>query len=60
MTVPNFVARGGLSLRFPIAELGIGKRADYFIGGPEVGADAAKARTNHFYRPFGTTSVGLV
>ena len=25
VTVPNFVARGGLSLRFPIAELSIGK-----------------------------------
>lgn len=59
VTVPNFGAMGGLSLRFTNAKLSVGYRADYFFAASDVGIDSAKAGTNHFSGPFATISIGL-
>jgi iron complex outermembrane recepter protein len=59
VTVPNFGAFAGMSLRYANAKISLGYRADYFFGVLDGGIDTAKKEDRAFYGPFVSIAIGI-
>ena len=59
VTVPNFGAFAGMSLKFPNARVSLGYRADFFLNVMDSGIDARHTEDMIFHGPFAKISVGL-
>ena len=59
VTVPNVGGMAGFSIKFPIAKVSVGYRADIFFNAMDSGWDAAKKQNRSFMGPFATISIGL-
>lgn len=59
VSVPDFGATAGLSLRWNNAKLSIGYRADFFVGALDGGTDTRKSITHALYGPFASISIGI-
>ena len=59
ITVPNLGGFAGVSLKWPIAKVSLGYRADFFFGAVDGGIDTRVSKTLGFNGPYASISVGL-
>jgi hypothetical protein len=57
--IPNLGGTAAISLKFPVAKISLGYRADFFFNAMDGGIDTRESKMLGFYGPFASVSIGI-